>query len=106
MQKLLTFFSKNISVYAVFNDHSFNDTLTNGIVSFEQLDHDLESKWTGIEHFLEVCMCIPGGLRPTGTSAQADQSVRCSPEEVLDPWLLTDYHVKTLIRLRGCYVPA
>ena len=29
------FFSKNISVYAVFNDQSFNDTLTNDIVSFE-----------------------------------------------------------------------
>ena len=38
MQKLLTFFSKNISVYAIFNDQSFNDTLTNDIVSFEQLD--------------------------------------------------------------------
>ena len=29
--------SKNISVYAIFNDQSFNDTLTNDIVSFEQL---------------------------------------------------------------------
>ena len=39
MQKLLTFFfSKNISIYAIFNDQSFNDTLTNDIVSFEQLD--------------------------------------------------------------------
>ena len=38
MQKLLTFFfSKNISVYAIFYDQSFNDTLTNDIVSFEQL---------------------------------------------------------------------
>ena len=27
----------NISVYAIFNDQSFNDTLTNDIVSFEQL---------------------------------------------------------------------
>ena len=32
-----TFFSKNISVYAIFNDQRFNDTLTNDIVSFEQL---------------------------------------------------------------------
>ena len=32
------FFSKKISVYAIFNDQSFNDTLTNYIVSFEQLD--------------------------------------------------------------------
>ena len=37
MQKLLTFFSKNISVYAIFNDQSFNDTLANDIASFEQL---------------------------------------------------------------------
>ena len=29
------FFSKNISVYAIFNDQSFNDTLTNDIVSFD-----------------------------------------------------------------------
>ena len=38
MQKLLTFFfSKNIIVYAIFNDQSLNDTFTNDIVSFEQL---------------------------------------------------------------------
>ena len=55
MQKLLTFFhqiyiyifffffffqllfSKNISIYAIFYNQSFNDTLTNDIVSFEQL---------------------------------------------------------------------
>ena len=37
MQKLLTFFSKNISVYAIFNDQKFNDTLTNN-VCFEQLN--------------------------------------------------------------------
>ena len=37
MQKLLTFFSKNIRVYAIFHDQSFNDMLTNDIVSFEQL---------------------------------------------------------------------
>ena len=36
----LHFFSKNISIYVIkklFNDQSFNDTLTNDIVSFEQL---------------------------------------------------------------------
>ena len=36
MQKLLAFFSKNISIYAIFNDQSFNAKLTNDIVSFEQ----------------------------------------------------------------------
>ena len=34
------FFSKNISVYAIFNDQSFNLTWTNNIVSFEQLGPD------------------------------------------------------------------
>ena len=38
MQRLLISFSaKNITVYAIFNYRSFNDTLTNDIVSFEQL---------------------------------------------------------------------
>ena len=31
------FYSKNISIYAIFNDQSFNNMLTNNIVSFEQL---------------------------------------------------------------------
>ena len=31
------FLSKNVSEYAIFNDQGFNDTLTNDIVSFEQL---------------------------------------------------------------------
>ena len=31
------FFGKNISVYAIFNDQTFKDTLTNNIVSFEYL---------------------------------------------------------------------
>ena len=34
------FFSKNISVYAIFNGQIFNDMLTNDIVSFEQLGPD------------------------------------------------------------------
>ena len=34
------FVSKKFSVYAIFNDHSFNDTLTNDIVSFEKLGPD------------------------------------------------------------------
>ena len=39
------FFSKNISVHAIFNDQSFNDTLTNDIASFEQLGPDLVEVW-------------------------------------------------------------
>ena len=42
MQKLLTFFlAKIFSIYAIFNEQSFNDTLTNNIVSFEQLGQGL-----------------------------------------------------------------
>ena len=31
------FLKSPISMYAIFNDQSFNDTLTNDIVSFEEL---------------------------------------------------------------------
>ena len=42
MQKLLTFFfSKNISIYAIFNYQNFKAMLTNDIVSFEELDPGL-----------------------------------------------------------------
>ena len=39
--KATHFFSKNINIYAMFNDQSFNDTLTNDIVSFEQLGPEM-----------------------------------------------------------------
>ena len=42
-QKLLTFFSKNISTYAIFNYQSFKGTLTNDVISFEQLGPDVFS---------------------------------------------------------------
>ena len=35
------FFSKNFKAYAIFHDQSFNDTLTNDVVSFEQLGPDI-----------------------------------------------------------------
>ena len=35
MQKLLTFFQQNISIFSIFNDQSFNDMLANDMVSFE-----------------------------------------------------------------------
>ena len=60
MQKLLTFFSKNISVYAILSDQSLNDTSTNDTVSFEQLD-------------------------PVDVS-----QVVCPQVSVLDAWRLTD----------------
>ena len=47
------FFSKNISVYAIFNDQRFNDTLTYDIVSFEQL---------GPNHLIYHFTCIESNL--------------------------------------------
>ena len=35
------FFSKTISVHAIFNDQNLNDTLTNNIFSFEQMGPDI-----------------------------------------------------------------
>ena len=37
LPKKCAFFSKNIRVYAIFKDQSFNNTFTNDMVSFEQL---------------------------------------------------------------------
>ena len=36
------FFSKNISLYAIFNDKNFSNALTNNIVNFEQLGLDFQ----------------------------------------------------------------
>ena len=41
------FFSKNISVNAIFNDQNFNKMLTNDIVSFEKVGPGDASKTTG-----------------------------------------------------------
>ena len=43
LKKKVSPFSKNKSVYAVFNDQSFNNTLTDNIVSFEQLGPVVQS---------------------------------------------------------------
>ena len=40
MQMLLTFFQLNISIYAIYNDQSFNNILTNDTVSFKQMGPD------------------------------------------------------------------
>ena len=46
MQKLLTFFSKNISIYAIFNYQSFDDMLTNNTVCFEEQGPDnYKTQW-------------------------------------------------------------
>ena len=63
------FFSKNISIYAIFNDQSLNDTLTNDIVSFKELGPEaktqetkkkkkrekIELQWTWPQTLLAMC---------------------------------------------------
>ena len=41
LQKLLTFFQQKISVYLRITRLNFNESLTNDIVSFEQLDPEI-----------------------------------------------------------------
>ena len=36
-EKNVSSFCKNIGIYDIFNDQSFSDSLTNDVVSFEQL---------------------------------------------------------------------
>ena len=55
------FFSKNISVYAIFNDQSFNDTLTNNIVSFEQLGPEVH--WLGSSNKYPQHMLFCGKMK-------------------------------------------
>ena len=61
------FFSKNISVYATFNDQSFKDRLTNDIISFEQLgpdkkhlSHSVRKYTFGHVHqvMIQISLCI------------------------------------------------
>ena len=57
MQMQLTFFfSKNISIYAIFSDQSFNDTLTKDIVSFEQLGPGILKNHVSLKSIKKTCL--------------------------------------------------
>ena len=59
MQKLLTFFQQKFSIYLVFNDQRFNDTLTNNIVSFEQLGPEYHKDGRKYNrHIIEYCIFV------------------------------------------------
>ena len=65
MQKLLTFFSKYISLYAIFNDQAFNDMLINDIVSFEQLGPGKDKAMTmQTPHITKTCLYNFDPLKP------------------------------------------
>ena len=58
--------SKNISVYVIFDDQRFNDTLTNDVVSFEQLGPgDYSAKQYKTRKFLAVSNHRPHKIRAT-----------------------------------------
>ena len=52
------FFSKYISVYAIFNGQTFNDTLTNNIVSFEQLGSGVQIALTPAVTSYKICVSV------------------------------------------------
>ena len=76
------FYSKKNSVYAIFNDHCFNDALTNDIASFEQLGlaHKVPNK---VPNFVRTAPCenVSSGiygqrfLRSDCASAQSNQDL-------------------------------
>ena len=53
----MQFFSKNISIYAIFNDQSFKDTLTNNIISFEQLGPDIFLNFSTKKYLVGTSNC-------------------------------------------------
>ena len=61
-------FSKSISVYAIFNDQNFNDTLTNDIVSYEHL---------GVVGWCEGAVYLTSLGRPTDIGLQLGKA--CYP---------------------------
>ena len=61
------FFSKSISIYAIFNDRSFNNTLTNNNVGFAQLGpgwqlRGLSLPWNSVSRLTDHAWHDPNGL--------------------------------------------
>ena len=52
------FFNNNISIYAVFNDQSFNNTLTNNIDIFEQLVPGFFGQMARTDQTARMCRLI------------------------------------------------
>ena len=52
------FFSKNISIYAISNDQSFNNMLTNDIVSFEQQGPEILGHLNSLQLHFTACSCV------------------------------------------------
>ena len=57
-------FSKNISIYAIFNNQSFNDTLNNDIVSFEQLGPGLWKQRNTLNNPLIILLFLLSDSEP------------------------------------------
>ena len=84
------FFSKNISVYAIFNDQSFNDMLTNNIISFEQLGP--EFYFSGkIRHIFHVD-CLPDNSYEISYGIfYESEYLRMSPATILNGILMVKW---------------
>ena len=82
------FFSKNISIYAIFNDQSFKYTLTNDIVSFEHLGPVCLFQHTDVI----CCTCVGAGdprlAKMQFRSVLIDESTQATEPECMIPVIL------------------
>ena len=81
------FFSKNISRFAIFNDQSFNDTLTNDINSFEQLGPDQPVKLYDAEHTKKALMQFGDNAGPD-QPAHLQRLIRAFIASIQNQWVL------------------
>ena len=63
LQKLLIFFSKKFQHICVWLDQNFNESLTNDIVSFEQLGPDCQSSTYSLAHQRRLSNCLTWSSR-------------------------------------------
>ena len=59
MQKLLTFFQQKISAYLRITQLNFNESLTNDVVSFEQLGPGFGISYGQISSMFDRVICLP-----------------------------------------------
>ena len=52
-------------------------------------------KWAGIQHKVQVGICVQQRFKSVCTFAQSDQILSLLPDEMLDPWLSIEHPSKT-----------
>ena len=70
------FFSKNISVNAIFNDRKFNDMLTKDIIIFEQLGLELVTNNKDLDQIVGVRSGVNSACNQLGPRVNSSGSTR------------------------------